>query len=62
MDAGVFFSGYSGFCSKAVCRNVVLADGSAFAKLMVEYNLDVSTEITYKIKRIDSGFFAEDLN
>ena len=41
---------------------VALVDGAALAKLMIEYNLGVSTEITYKIKRIDSDFFAEDLD
>ena len=41
---------------------VVLVDGTALAKLMIEYNLGVSTEATYEIKRIDSDFFAEDLD
>ena len=40
---------------------VVLVDGTTLAKLMIEYNLGVSTEATYEIKRIDSDFFAEDL-
>lgn len=40
----------------------VLVDGTTLAKLMIEYNLGVSTEVTYRIKRIDSDFFAEDLD
>lgn len=43
-------------------RKVVLVDGTTLAKLMIEYNLGVSTEATYEIKRIDSDFFAEDLD
>ena len=31
------------------------------AKLMIEYDLGVSTVATYKVKRIDSDFFSEDV-
>ena len=50
------------YAKKQHTTKVVLVDGAALAKLMIEYNLGVSTEITYKIKRIDSDFFAEDLD
>lgn len=36
---------------------VVLIDGRKLAKLMIEYNVGVSVESTYEIKRIDSDFF-----
>ena len=29
---------------------------------MIEYNLGVSTEAVYQIKRIDSDFFSEDFD
>lgn len=31
-------------------------------KLMIEYNLGVSTETTYRIKRIDTDFFSDDID
>ena len=39
----------------------VLADGKQLAKLMIEYDLGVSTVATYKVKRINSDFFNEDI-
>ena len=50
------------YAQKQHTTKVVLVDGTALAKLMIEYNLGVSTETTYRIKRIDSDFFAEDLD
>ena len=50
------------YAQKQHTTKVVLVDGASLAKLMIEYNLGVSTEITYQIKRIDSDFFAEDLD
>lgn len=41
---------------------VVLVDGPSLAKYMIEYNLGVSTEAVYQIKRIDSDFFSEDFD
>ena len=48
------------YAEKQHTTKVVLVDGTTLAKLMIEYNLGVSIEATYKIKRIDSDFFAED--
>lgn len=48
------------YAEKQHTTKVVLVDGTALAKLMIEYNLGVSTEATYAIKRIDIDFFAED--
>lgn len=50
------------YAEKQHTTKVVLVDGTTLAKLMIEYNLGVSVETTYKIKRIDSDFFAEDLD
>ena len=50
------------YAEKQHTTKVVLVDGTTLAKLMIEYNLGVSTEATYEIKRIDSDFFAEDLD
>lgn len=50
------------YAEKQHTTKVVLVDGTTLAKLMIEYNLGVSTEVTYRIKRIDSDFFAEDFD
>ena len=36
---------------------IVLVDGKALAKLMIEYDVGVSVQTTYFIKKIDSDFF-----
>ena len=36
---------------------LILVDGSMLTKLMIEYNLGVSVENTYEIKRIDMDLF-----
>ncbi len=40
---------------------VVLIDGNQLMKLMIKYNLGVSVEHCYEIKRIDSDFFNDSL-
>ena len=49
------------FAAKQLHSKIVLVDGKQLAKLMIEYDLGVSTVATYKVKRIDSGFFNEDV-
>ena len=39
---------------------LVLIDGKRLTELMVQYDLGVSTEKTYRIKRIDSDYFGEE--
>src|SRR3989344_342462 len=39
---------------------VILIDGIQLAKLMVEYNIGVSTITTYEIKKVDSDYFSEE--
>ena len=49
-------------CAKEVkLQKVVLVDGEQLAKLMIEYNLGVSTVETYEVKRVDYDFFNEDV-
>jgi restriction system protein len=40
-------------------NKIILIDGNSFAHLMIDYNVGVSTEATYELKRIDYDFFAE---
>jgi restriction system protein len=44
---------------KKTSKSVILIDGNKLAKLMIDYDIGVATERTYKIKRIDSDFFDE---
>ena len=39
---------------------IVLIDGEQLAQLMIDYNLGVTTQTTYEIKRIDSDYFEEE--
>lgn len=39
---------------------IILIDGEKLVQLMIEYNVGVSTQRTYEIKRIDSDYFNED--
>ena len=50
------------YADKQHTTKVVLVDGHMLAKLMLEYNLGVSTEMTYEIKRIHTDFFSDDLD
>lgn len=50
------------YAEKQHTTKVVLVEGTTLAKLMIEYNLGVSTESTYEVKRIDTDFFSEDLD
>ena len=49
------------FAAKQLHSKIVLVNGKQLAKLMIDYDLGVSTIATYKIKRIDSDFFSEDV-
>ena len=48
------------YASKQHTTKVVLVDGDTLAKLMIEYNLGVSTQAVYQIKQLDSDYFSED--
>ncbi len=44
----------------ARAQHVILVDGAMLAELMIKFNLGVTTQNTYQIKRIDSDFFEEE--
>ena len=44
----------------AKAQHIILVDGEKLTELMIEYNLDVSAQKTYQIKRIDSDYFSND--
>lgn len=41
-------------------KKIVLINGSQLAKLMIDFNVGVSLETVYEIKKIDSDYFIED--
>ncbi len=49
------------YASKQLNIKIILVDGDQLAKLMIEYDLGVSTVSMYTVKRIDSDFFNEDV-
>ena len=63
-QAGIFES--AGYSKEArayagqVNAKLVLIDGPMLAELMIDYGLGVSTVTSYKIKRVDSDYFAAD--
>ena len=62
---GIFLT-TSGFTREAIeyvrhiDPKVVLIDGDTLVSLMIDFNLGVSVETSYEIKRVDSDFFAEE--
>lgn len=52
-----FTEGAKKYSKEQHTTKIVLIDGRELAKLMIEYNLGVSIESTYELKRIDSDFF-----
>ena len=62
---GVFIT-TSSFSSEAleyvsrIDSKIVLIDGSALAKHMIDHNVGVSTSRSYEVKRIDSDYFSEE--
>ena len=39
----------------------MLVDGPRLARLMIEYDLGVSTVATYQVKKLDTDFFQDEL-
>jgi restriction system protein len=46
------------YAEKQHTTKVVLVDGKTLASLMIEYNLGVSTQTIYELKRVDTDFFS----
>ena len=38
---------------------IILIDGETLAKLMIDYNVGVTTFATYEIKKVDLDYFSE---
>ncbi len=49
------------FAQRHLQQKIILVDGAELTSLMIEYNLGVSVETTYEVKRMDYDFFNEDL-
>ena len=56
-----FSSGAEQYADNLLGVKVVLVDGIALTKLMIKYNVGVSVEHNYEIKKIDTDFFDEEL-
>ena len=47
------------FANKQLHSKIILVDGQELAALMIEYNLGVSINRVYEVKRIDTDYFNE---
>jgi restriction system protein len=43
----------------AINSKIILVDGKRLAQMMMDFNVRVSTDAIYELKRIDSDYFAE---
>lgn len=50
------------YAYKQHTTKVILVDGVMLSELMIEYNLGVSAEMIYEIKKLDTDFFIDDDN
>ena len=57
ITTGTFTKEARSYVEKQLSTKVVLVDGEKLTKLMIEYNLGVSVETVYTIKKIDTDFF-----
>lgn len=60
ITTGTFTKEARSYVEKQLATKVVLVDGEKLTKLMIEYNLGVSVESVYTIKKIDTDFFSEE--
>lgn len=56
-----FSAGAKNYAENLHGSTIVLVDGKQMTRLMIKYNLGVSVEHTYEVKRIDSDYFTESL-
>lgn len=47
------------YAQKNLASKIVLVDGETLAKLMIEYDIGVSTVETYRVKKVDYDFFSD---
>ena len=62
---GIFIttSDFSRSCEEYVSTidsKIILIDGQHLAQLMIDFNVGVSTEAIYELKRVDADYFAEE--
>ena len=57
-----FTSEARSYAAKHLSSKIVLVDGQRLTRLMIEYDVGVSTQTIYAIKRLDSDFFDEQDN
>ena len=62
---GIFIttSKFSRGCGEYVSKidsKIILVDGRRLAQFMIDFNVGVSTEAIYELKRVDSDYFAEE--
>lgn len=50
------------YADKQHTTKVILVDGGMLSELMIEYNLGVTAEMIYEIKKLDTDFFINDDN
>ena len=50
------------YAKKQHSTKVILVDGVLLTKLMIEYNLGVSTEMVYEVKKLDTDIFSDENN
>lgn len=50
------------YAEEKASKKIVLIDGEALARYMIEYNIGVSSRRTYIVKRIDTDYIEEDDN
>lgn len=60
ITTGTFTKEARSYVEKQLSTKIVLVDGEKLTKLMIEYNLGVSVETVYTIKKIDMDFFSEE--
>lgn len=61
ITTALFTSGAKMYVENLRGSTIVLVDGNQLTHLMIKYNLGVSVEHVYEVKRIDTDFFAEGL-
>lgn len=60
VTSSTFTADARSFASDLRDQRLVLIDGIAFARLMVEYSVGVEIKDVYQVARIDNDFFSED--
>ena len=45
---------------KGLPNKVILVDGQQLARFMIDHDVAVTTSATYRLKRIDTGYFEDE--